>query len=150
MKTSAPDLDLYQAPGLLHAHPLPEALEVNHRLARHIAGEGEGPALGHSITAQGDQGDRLVGNRHTVDAALLGVGRLLGPDRQIKVELVEGGDAASPQRSPVSVQRRMIPAALIEIGSERIIEHLDSVTVEFGASQILKNFRSRVSGDRSQ
>ena len=30
-------------------------------------------------------------DRHAVDAALLGVGRLLGPDRQLEVELIEGG-----------------------------------------------------------
>jgi len=39
----------------------------------------------------GVSGQGLGGYWHTVDAALLGVGRLLGPDCQIQVELVESG-----------------------------------------------------------
>ena len=74
----------------LHAHPFPEPLDVIHRLARHIAGEKEGAGLGHGNTTQADQGDRFVQNRHRVDAALLGIGGLLGPDCQIEVELIEG------------------------------------------------------------
>lgn len=35
----------------LHAHSLPEALEVNHRLPWHIAGEQEAAALWHGVTA---------------------------------------------------------------------------------------------------
>ena len=38
-----------------HPHPLPEALEIDHGLAWYIAGEEEGAALRHSITAQADR-----------------------------------------------------------------------------------------------
>lgn len=70
----------------LHAHPFPEALEVDHRLARDIAGEEERAALWHCIPAQTDQCDSLMRDRHAVDAALFGVGRLLGTDRKIDFE----------------------------------------------------------------
>ena len=77
----------------LPAHPLPEAFEVNHRLARHITEEEEAVALGHGIPAQAYEGDGLVRDWHPVVAALLDIGGLLGPDGEIKVELVEGGGA---------------------------------------------------------
>jgi hypothetical protein len=72
----------------VRAHPLPKPFEINHRLARDIAGEEEGAALGHCVAAQADQGDGLVRDWYAGDTALFGVGRLFGPDRQIKIVLL--------------------------------------------------------------
>ena len=44
----------------LHAHPLPEALEVNNRLAWHITGEQDRTTLRYRTPAKADQGDNLV------------------------------------------------------------------------------------------
>ena len=115
----------------LHAHPLPETLEVNHRLARDIAREEEGAALRHGIAAQADQGDCLVRDRHPVDAALFGVGRLLGPDCQIKVELIEGrGTGLAAAGASEHAQPDYPGGALIGIGAEGIGETLDFVEGE--------------------
>jgi hypothetical protein len=63
-----------------------------------------GLALGHYVAAQADQSYCLVRDWHAVNAAQLGLRRLLGPDRQIEVELVEGGDCPpSPPMEQFSV-----------------------------------------------
>jgi len=69
-------------------HRFPEPLEVNHRPAWHIAREQEAASYGHITPAQPDQGHGLVRDRHSADAALLGADGLLGPNRQIEVELI--------------------------------------------------------------
>ena len=66
------------------AHSVPESLQIYNWLAGNIAREQERAAFGHCIAARPDQGDDLVRDRHPVDAALFGTGRLLGtrsPDR---------------------------------------------------------------------
>ena len=57
----------------LHAHPFPEAFQINHLLVRDTTGEEKrSPWAPHPHT--GGSGDRLVRDWHAVDATLLGVG----------------------------------------------------------------------------
>ena len=65
-------------------------------------------------------------DRHAVDAALLRVGGLLGPDGQIEVELVERGGAGLAAAGAGQHAEADDPGgALSRIGSERTIEHID-------------------------
>ena len=112
----------------LHAHPFPEALEIDHRLARHIAGEEEAAALWHGVAAQPDQGDGLVRDWDTVDAPLLGVRGLLGPDGKIEVELIEGRGASLAAAGAGQHAQSDDPGGpLIGIGAEGLGEALDFV-----------------------
>jgi hypothetical protein len=112
----------------LHAHPFPEALEIDHRLARDIAGEQERAAFGHRIPAQADQGDGLMRDWHAVDATLFGVSGLFGPDRQIEVELVKCGRAGLAAASTGQHAEADDPGGtLVGIGAERVGEALDFV-----------------------
>jgi hypothetical protein len=115
----------------LHAHPFPKALEIDHRLARYIAGEEVGAALGHGIPAQPDQGDGLVRDRHPVDATLFGIGRLFCPDGEVEVELIEGGGAGLAAASAGQHAQADDPCcALIRIGTEGVGQALDFVEGE--------------------
>ena len=115
----------------LHAHPFPKPLEINHGLARNIAGEKKRAAFGHGIAAQADQGDGLMRDGHAVHAALLGVGGLFGPDGQIKVELVEGrGAGLAAAGAGQHAQADDPSGTLIGIGAERVGEALDFVERE--------------------
>ena len=95
--------------GCLHAHPFPKALEVNHWLAWRIAEE-EQP-FGTVSPRRKIRATVSVGDRYAVDAPLLGVGRLFSPVGKIEVKRSKVAVRASLQRAPVSMQRRMIPAA---------------------------------------
>ncbi len=57
------------------------------RLVRYIALEKERAARGHDIPTQPDKGNGLMRDRHAVDAALFGVGRLLCQRRLQQVRL---------------------------------------------------------------
>ena len=59
---------------------LPKPGKISHQLARHVPGKQEGTTFRRGRTAQADQCDRLMRERHAVDAALLRVGGLLSPD----------------------------------------------------------------------
>ena len=110
----------------LHAHPLPEALEIDDRLARDIAGEQERAALRHGIVAQPDQSDSLVRNWHAVDPPLLGVSGLFGPDCQIEIELFEGrGPGLAAAGTGQHAEANDPGGALVGIGAERVREALD-------------------------
>lgn len=91
------DADVGDLGDLLHLGP--EALGIADRLIGDVAREQERAAFGHDFPAEADKSYGLVRDRHAVDAALLGTGSLLGPDRQIEVEMVQGGD-----RSPARAQ----------------------------------------------
>ncbi|MDP3264394.1 MAG: hypothetical protein Q8M59_15685 [Tabrizicola sp.] len=69
------DADVGDLRDLLHLGP--EALGITDRLVGHIPGEEERATSRHDFAAQADQGHRFVRDRHSVDAALLGVGGLL-------------------------------------------------------------------------
>lgn len=103
------DSDVGDLRALLHLRP--ETLGVADRLTGYIPKEAERAAFWHYLAAEADQGDRVVRDRHAVDATLLGVGGLVGPDSQIEVELIKGRRANLPRRPPVRMQRRMMLVA---------------------------------------
>ena len=118
------DADVGDLRDLLHLWP--EALGIADRLVGHVAGEEEGTALRHDLPPQPDQGHCLVRDRHPVDAALFGVGGLLGPDREVEVELVEGGgaDLAQPGTGQ-HAEANDAGGALIFVDGQRIGQALD-------------------------
>ncbi|WP_414717679.1 hypothetical protein [Sulfitobacter sp. UBA1132] len=62
---------------------------------------------------------------HAVDAALLGIGRLLGPDYQIEVELIEGGRAGLATAGAGQHEKADKPGGtLVWIGAEGLCEAL--------------------------
>ena len=115
----------------LHAHPRPESLEIDDWLTGHLAEEWEGAAFGYRIPAKTDQDDSLMRDRHMVDAPLLCVGSLLGPDCQVEIELIEGGCAGLAAAGAGQHAQPDDPGgALIRIGTEDIGESLDFIKGE--------------------
>lgn len=116
----------WRSRGDVNFNPFPEPLEIDHRLAGHITGKEEGATFRHGIAAQPDQGDGLMRDRHAVDAALLGVGGLLGPDLQIEVKLIEGGRAGLAAAGAGQHAEADYPGGtLIGIGAEGVGKALD-------------------------
>lgn len=110
----------------LNAHAFPEPLEIDHRLGRDIAGEEKGAALRHGIVAQPDQRDSLIRDWHAVNATLLGIGRLLGPRRQIEIELIEArGSGLAATVTGQHAEADDPGGTLIGVGAESVGEALD-------------------------
>jgi len=88
----------------LHAHPLPEAFEVNHRLVGHVKVEEEMAAFGHGITGQADPGDGMMHHAvsNIVQLQLQAGQRLFSHSLGIKIEV---GDQRVQSESLLQVQR---------------------------------------------
>ena len=69
-------------------------------------GKKEWSSFRHKVMLQPDEGQGLVRDGHAVDAALLAIGGLPRPDRQIEVEPVEGGGGLFALTDPTAIDGR--------------------------------------------